>query len=193
MLYKDFKGLKLSTLGMGCMRLPTVGGQDSEIDEAAAAEMVRLAFDSGINYFDTAWGYHGGSSELVMGRVLHSYPRESFYLATKFPGFAPENMAHASEIFQRQLEKCQVEYFDFYLLHNVTQRNVDGYLDERYGLREFFTEQKKAGRIRHLGFSTHGSRDVIRRFLDGYGDATCLLYTSPSPRDISGSRMPSSA
>ena len=86
MQYKEFKDLRLSALGFGAMRLPVIDGDESRIDEAAAAEMVDFAMKSGINYFDTAWGYHSENSETVMGRILKAYPRESFYLATKFPG-----------------------------------------------------------------------------------------------------------
>ena len=87
MIYKDFKGLKLSSLGLGTMRLPNKGiNGDTPIDEEETAKMVEYAISKGINYFDTAWGYHNGESELVIGKVLQKYPRESFYLATKFPG-----------------------------------------------------------------------------------------------------------
>lgn len=85
MVYKEFQDLKLSALGMGAMRLPVVDGNDGIIDEEKAVEMVDYAMENGINYYDTAWGYHNGNSELVMGRALGRHPRESFYLATKFP------------------------------------------------------------------------------------------------------------
>ena len=169
MIYKEFGDLKLSALGLGCMRLPTVDGQDAVIDTAATARMVQYAFDHGINYFDTAWMYHSGNSETVMGQILSNYPRESFYLASKFPGFTPENLSDPAKIFERQLEKCQTPYFDFYLLHSITDNNIDGYMDEKYGLVPYLLEQKKAGRIRHLGFSSHGSVASIRRLLDTYG------------------------
>lgn len=169
MIYKEFRGLKLSALGLGCMRLPTVDGQDAVIDTETTAKMVRYAFDHGINYFDTAWMYHSGNSETVMGQILSTYPRDSFYLASKFPGFSPENLSDPARIFERQLEKCQTDYFDFYLLHSITDNNIDGYMDEKYGLVPYLLEQKKAGRIRHLGFSSHGSVKSIRRLLDTYG------------------------
>lgn len=169
MIYKDFQDLKLSALGMGAMRLPVTAGDDSAIDEAATAEMVAYAIEKGINYFDTAWGYHGGHSEEVLGRVLGKYPRESFYLATKFPGYDLSNMDKAEGIFEKQLEKCGVEYFDFYLFHNVCEMNIDAYLDEGYGIFEYLLKQKEAGRIRHLGFSAHGSYEVMKRFLEAYG------------------------
>ena len=100
MVYKEFQDLKLSALGLGCMRLPVVDGDDSRIDEAAAKEMVDYAMAQGVNYYDTAWGYHGGNSELVIGRALASYPRENYYLATKFPGYDLSNMDKVEEIFE---------------------------------------------------------------------------------------------
>ena len=169
MIYRDFQDLKLSALGMGAMRLPVIDGDDSKVDTAAAEEMVAYAMEHGINYYDTAWGYHSGQSELVMGNALKKYPRENYYLATKFPGYDLSNMDKVETIFEEQLKKCQVEYFDFYLFHNVCEMNIDAYLDEKYGIYEYLIEQKKNGRIRHLGFSAHGSYDVIKRFLDAYG------------------------
>ena len=171
MIYRDFQGMQLSALGFGAMRLPVIDGNDARIDEPAALAMVDTAMKAGINYYDTAWGYHGENSELVMGKALARYPRESFYVATKFPGYDPSNWGHVEEIFERQLEKLGVDYFDFYLFHNVCEMNIDAYLDdEKYGIYSYLMEQKKNGRIRHLGFSCHGSMDVLKRFLDAYGD-----------------------
>ena len=170
MIYRDFQGMKLSALGFGAMRLPVLGGDDNRIDEAAALRMVDTAMKNGINYYDTAWGYHGGNSELVMGKALSRYPREDFYVATKFPGYDPSNWGRVEEIFERQLEKLGVQYFDFYLFHNVCEMNIDAYLDDaKYSIYSYLMKQKKNGRIRHLGFSCHGSPEVLRRFLDAYG------------------------
>ena len=169
MIYRKFQDLQLSALGMGAMRLPVVDGNDAVIDEPAAVEMVDYAMAHGVNYYDTAWGYHNGQSELVMGRALKRHPREKFYLATKFPGYDLANMPKVREIFPKQLEKCQVDYFDFYLFHNVCEMNIDAYLDPKYGIYDYLMEQKRAGKIRHLGFSAHGSIDVMKRFLDAYG------------------------
>ena len=172
MIYRDFQGMQLSALGMGTMRLPVIDGQDGQIDEARAAEMFDYAYEHGINYFDTAWGYHEGNSEVVTGRCLAKYPRRSFYLASKFPGYDLGNMGKAEEIFEKQLGKCQVEYFDFYLVHNVCDLNIGHYLDdETYGDVSYLKKQKELGRIRHLGFSLHGGLDVLERFLAAYGDA----------------------
>ena len=169
MIYREFQGEKLSALGMGAMRLPVADGDDARIDEAAAAAMVDYAMAHGVNYYDTAWGYHNGNSELVMGRALARYPRESYFLADKFPGYDLSNMDKVGAIFEKQLEKCGVEYFDFYLFHNVCEMNIDAYLDPKYGIFDYLTAQKKAGRIRHLGFSAHGSYAVMKRFLEAYG------------------------
>ncbi len=169
MVYRDFQGVQLSALGMGAMRLPVVNGNDAEIDSAETEEMVAYAMEQGVNYYDTAWGYHNGNSELVMGKALAKYPRDSFYLATKFPGYDLSNMPKVKEIFEKQLDKCGVDYFDFYLFHNVCEMNIDAYLDEKYGIYAYLMEQKKNGRIKHLGFSAHGNYDVMKRFLEAYG------------------------
>ena len=170
MIYRDFQGLKLSALGFGTMRLPTIGGVYSKIDEKAAAEMFDYAIQHGVNYFDTAWGYHDGESENTDGKILSKYPRESFYLASKFPGYDLSNFGRVEEIFEKQLKKCRVDYFDFYLFHNVCEMNIDAYLnEEKYGTYSYLMEQKRNGRIRHLGFSAHGSLAVIERFLEKYG------------------------
>ncbi len=169
MIYKNFQDIRLSALGMGAMRLPT-GENGADINEAATAEMVDYAMENGVNYYDTAWGYHDGNSETVMGRVLAGYPRNSFYLATKFPGYDLSNMDKVEEIFEKQLEKCGVEYFDFYLFHNVCEMNIDAYLDPKYGIYDYLVKQKANGRIRHLGFSAHGSYEVMERFLTAYGE-----------------------
>ena len=170
MIYTEFKGKKLSALGMGNMRLPVLDGDDGKIDVKAAEEMLDYAMKSGINYYDTAYGYHNGNSEKVVGQLLKKYPRDSFYLASKFPGYDLANMPKVKEIFEEQLQKCQVEYFDFYLFHNVCEMNIDYYLDPKYGIYEYLLEQKKNGRIRHLGFSAHGDVSCMTRFLDAYGE-----------------------
>lgn len=171
MIYRTFQDLQLSSLGMGAMRLPTIDGDDARIDVEKTKAMVAYAMEHGINYYDTAWGYHDGNSELVMGEVLKDYPRESFYLATKFPGYDLSNMPKVKEIFEKQLEKLGVDYFDFYLFHNVCEMNIDAYLDdEKYGIYTYLMEQKANGRIKHLGFSAHGNIETMQRFLEKYGN-----------------------
>ena len=168
MIYSDFHGEKLSSLGLGCMRLPLIDGEDGCVDQAKTDEMIGYAMEHGINYYDTAWGYHAGNSELAVGNALKSYPRESFKLADKFPGYDLANMGKVKEIFEEQLKKCQVEYFDFYLFHNVCEMNIEQYLDPKYGIFDYLIEQKKNGRIRHLGFSAHGEMPVLEKFIGKY-------------------------
>lgn len=170
MIYKDFQGIKLSALGMGAMRLPVIDQDDAKVDQETTEKMVDCAMAHGVNYYDTAWGYHGGHSEIAMGKALSRYPRENFYLADKFPGYDLSNMDKVEEIFEEQLKKCGVEYFDFYLFHNVCEMNIDEYLNESHGIFDYLMKQKENGRIRHLGFSAHGSYEVMERFLKKYGE-----------------------
>ena len=171
MVYKEFQDKKLSALGFGVMRLPVSDSiPGTPIDEEKTEEMVDFALRHGVNYFDTAYGYHDGTSEVVMGKVLGKYPRDSYYLATKFPGYDLSNMDKVDTIFEEQLGKCGMEYFDFYLLHNIYEKNIDPYLDPKYGIMDYLLKQKENGRIRHLGFSAHGRYDTMKRFLEAYGD-----------------------
>lgn len=169
MLTNQFQDLTLSRLGFGAMRLPL--REDKSVDEVQVDGMVDYAIAHGVNYFDTAWPYHGGLSEVIMGRSLNRYPREQWYLADKYPGHQIADSYDPAGIFQRQLKKCGVDYFDFYLLHNVCENSIQVYEDPRWGILPYFLEQKKQGRIKHLGFSCHGRLDTLRRFLDETGDA----------------------
>ena len=169
MIYNDFNGIKLSALGLGTMRLPVIGGDDSKIDVEASKKMFAYSMKAGVNYYDTAYGYHGGQSEIVVGQLLKDYDRDSFYLASKFPGYDLSNMPKVKEIFEDQLVRCQVDYFDFYMFHNVCELNVDMYLDPKYGIYDYLMEQKRNGRIKHLGFSAHGDIECMTKFLDAYG------------------------
>ena len=167
MRYRTLCGERTSLLGFGAMRLPTLS--DGAIDEALVDKMVDEAIASGINYFDTAYPYHGGKSERVIGRSLSRYPREKYLLATKYPGHQLMSEHRPKEIFEEQLSKCGVEYFDFYLLHNVCESSINTYLDQNFGIIDYFIKQKEAGRIKHLGFSTHGRMDFLTDFLSKYG------------------------
>ncbi len=168
MQFNDFKGLSLSRLGFGAMRLPTK--EDGSIDQAALEEMVAYAMDHGVNYFDTAYPYHGGNSEIALGRALRKYPRESWYLANKYPGHQISQSYDPAAVFEDQLKKCGVDYFDFYLLHNVYENSMSTYTDSRWGIIDYFKEQVKNGRVKHLGFSSHARPDTLEKFLDYAGD-----------------------
>jgi len=179
MLYKKFQDLNLSVLGMGNMRLPTVG-ERGPIDEVKARELVEYAYEQGVNYYDTAYRYHGGQSETFASSVLRQYPRDTWYFITKMPGhmmqykngriegigyLANETIASLDQIFEDQIKRCGVDYFDFYLLHNVCETAYDFYTNEELGVVAYLLEQKKKGRIRHLGFSAHGRPETIEKFL----------------------------
>ncbi|MDO5016051.1 MAG: aldo/keto reductase [Eubacteriales bacterium] len=171
MIYRDFKGIKLSRLGYGLMRMPVIDGDNKQIDKEKSAELIDYAMKHGINYYDTAYGYHGGTSETVVaGEILQKYPRDSFYLSSKFPGYDVENIKNAKAVFQEQLDKCKVDYFDFYLFHTVSDSNIEDYLNPEYKLWETIYAEKKSGRIKHLGFSSHASLENLKRFLEVYGE-----------------------
>lgn len=170
MYYNDFKELKLSGLGMGNMRLPVLDNDSSKIDEELVGKMLAFCLENGINYFDTAYGYHGGNSEIVVGKLLKQYPRESFYLATKFPSYDASLFTRMPQIFEEQLSKLQVDYFDFYLMHNVNHLNINLFVNPERNALDYFYEQKEKGRIRHLGFSAHADYDDLKKYLEAYGD-----------------------
>lgn len=168
MLTNDFLGDNIARLGFGAMRLPIIDGDASNVDQATLDAMVDTAIKAGVNYFDTAYPYHGGMSEIALGRSLARYPRGSYFFATKYPGHQIADTYDPAAIFEEQLTKCGTEYFDFYLLHNIYEASIEVYLDEQWGIADYFVEQKKNGRIRHLGFSCHGRPETLKRFLD-YG------------------------
>ena len=169
MLFKQFQDLQLSSLGFGTMRLPLQS--DGSIDQAELDRMVDSAVVSGINYFDTAHPYHGGRSEVAIGKSLARYPREQWYLADKFPGH--QNVKGVKEllpeqVFEEQLQRCGVEYFDFYLLHNVNENSMQYYCNPEKHCLDYFLKQKELGRIRHLGFSCHAGPAALQRFVDQF-------------------------
>lgn len=169
MQYSDFDsiGRKISKLGFGLMRLPKVSEDSDIIDRDEAFKLIDLAIESGVNYFDTAYVYHGGDSELFAKEALSRYPRESYCLATKLPGWAiKENGKHTDELFNEQLEKCGVDYFDFYLLHSVN-RDIMKVFEEDNSY-EYLAKKKEEGKIRHLGFSYHGDLEFFIQLIDKY-------------------------
>ncbi len=148
----------VSLLGMGCMRFPLIEGTE-DIDLVQTEKMIDLAYKSGINYFDTAYPYHMGKSETVVGNILSKYPRESFYLADKMPIWNCKSKEDVVRIFNEQLEKCKVEYFDFYLCHAMNLERVEEY--KQYDAFNFLIEMKKQGKIKNLGFSFHDAAQNI--------------------------------
>ena len=169
MQYNEACGERLSRLGFGCMRLPLTA--DKAIDEAELQRMVDYAIAQDVNYFDTAWPYHSGLSEIAIGKALRRHPRDRWLLANKYPGHQIAASYNPAEIFEEQLKKCGVDCFDFYLLHNVYENSFGVYTDPKWGILDYFREQKRLGRIRHLGFSSHARPDTLEKFLDYAGDS----------------------
>ncbi len=157
-------GPELSLLGFGCMRLPKINPDKPDIQQVQAQEMIDYAYAHGVNYYDTAWPYHQGLSETFIGKALKKYPRDSFHLVSKMPGWEAKKPEDASYIFERQLEKCQVEYFDFYLAHAMNADRLVQYKES--GVFDVLLQKKKEGKIRHLGFSFHDKPEVLKKIVD---------------------------
>lgn len=163
--YRD-TDVKVSLLGMGCMRLPKVDPEKEDIDYEKAQEIIDYAYANGVNYFDTAYGYHGGQSELFVGQALKKYPRESFFLASKMPIWCVKEKGDVERIFNEQLQRCQTDYFDFYLFHSQNAANFQKC--QEFGVYEFLSQMKAEGKIRRLGFSFHDTPEVLRHICDTY-------------------------
>ena len=152
----DKLGIETSLLGFGCMRFPTIDGR---IDEERAEAMLDEAYRQGVNYFDTAYPYHGGQSEPFTGKVLDKYPRESYYLATKLPCWEINSLDDAKRIFEEQLRRLNKDYVDFYLLHALGRDRWHKMKD--LGVVEYCEQLKNEGKIRYLGFSFHDSYEAF--------------------------------
>lgn len=161
----------ISILGMGGMRFPTL--ENGEIDVAKATEIIDYAYAHGVNYYDTAYMYHGGTSEAFMGKALSKYPRDSYYLTDKMPVWMAENPQEVEKIFQTQLERCGVKYFDFYLCHALDKENFARLVE--FKTVDFLLEKKKEGKIIHLGFSFHDTPEVLEEILKAYPWEFCQL------------------
>ena len=157
----------VSMIGFGCMRFPTNGpGRNAPIDESKAQELVDYAYAHGINYYDTAYGYHGGKSEGVIGRALKKYPRNTWILADKMPSYMIKAKDQVPKIFEEQLQRCGVDYFDYYLLHTISSIPSYEKVYEEFGGYNYLAEQKKKGRIKNLGFSFHSDRKCWDHIID---------------------------
>ncbi len=155
-------GVETSLLGFGCMRFPVT--KDGKINEAEAERLLDKAYAAGVNYFDTAYPYHGGESERVVGRVMKKYDRGSFYLATKLPCWEVKTLEDVDRLFQEQLDKLQTEYIDFYLMHAL---NRDRFREmTEMGCVKRLEELQAEGRIRHLGFSFHDNYEAFENILN---------------------------
>lgn len=156
---------KVSLLGMGCMRFPLIEGTE-DIDIKAVEKMVDFAIKNGVNYFDTAYPYHGGKSEGVIGNCLATYPRESFYLADKLPIWKVDSNASLQVILDEQLDRCKVDYFDYYLCHAMCSERVKTI--EQYDIYDFLLQKKRQGVLKQIGFSFHDSPAVLRKICEAH-------------------------
>lgn len=164
MQYKDYRdNIKLSRLGMGVMRLPVKDGNDALIDYERAKHLIDLCMEQGINYYDTAYIYHGGKSEEFLGKALAEYPRDSFYVTDKYNFQAEPDYRKQ---FGEQLVRLGMERIDFYLLHGIQDHFAEAMV--RNGCIAYFDEQKRQGKIRYLGFSFHGTPQMLKSLLKLY-------------------------
>ncbi|HHV41872.1 MAG TPA: aldo/keto reductase [Clostridiaceae bacterium] len=164
MEYRQFPGIDYtpSLLGFGLMRLPLNSDDTADINYELGYEMIKYALDSGINYFDTAYMYHSDQSEIFVGKVLTTFPRSDYLLADKLPVYRVESLDHAKEIFAEQLKKCNVDYFDYYLLHSLDRFTMEK--ADKFGLYDWLCEYKEQGLIRQLGYSFHDTPDILERY-----------------------------
>lgn len=175
MQYRSFGELdwKVSALGFGCMRLPTLGGDVANIDEPQATRMVHAAIDQGVNYLDTAYPYHGGNSERFVGRALKGGYRQKVRLATKLPCWKVESPGDFDTYLDEQLEKLQTEHIDFYLLHGLHRERWDKM--RSLGVLESAEKAIANGRIRYLGFSFHDKYPVFQEIVDAHNWTFCQI------------------
>lgn len=168
MLKRTFKNKResLSVLGLGCMRFPVLTGKGEAIDHEKAQEIVDFSLANGINYLDTAHGYHAGESQKFLGKALAKHPRDSYYLATKLPIWDAKTPEDVEKIFKLQLEYLNTDYFDFYLLHALDKGSFEKCID--FGAYEFISEMKAQGKIKYIGFSFHDTPDVLERIVEKY-------------------------
>jgi predicted aldo/keto reductase-like oxidoreductase len=172
---------RVSVLGFGAMRLPHQG-KDTDVDEAAAIEMIRWAIDQGVNYVDTAYVYHGGKGEGVVGRALTGGYRERVHLATKLPIWSVEKQEDCDRFFDEQLARLQTDHIDFYLLHCLQKKSWPAMRD--LGVLEWAERQQAAGRIRHFGFSFHDSYEALVEIVDAYDWSFCQIQYNFVNEDV---------
>ena len=168
--YRTFKkiGIKVFPLGFGAMRLPIIGGNEANIDEKEAIKMIRYGIDHGINYVDTAYPYHKGNSEILVGKALKNGYRNKTYLATKLPTWLLETKKDMDKYLTEQLKKLDVEHIDFYLIHSLRKHTWERAY--KLGVLEWAEKMKEKGYIRFLGFSFHDEFPVFKEIIDAYDE-----------------------
>jgi len=177
MEYRQFDKLdwRPSALGFGAMRLPYRGDDRGEIKEEKAIEMIRWAIDNGVNYIDTAWPYHDGESEVLVGKALKNGYRDEVKVATKLPSWDIEDSEDPDEILEKQLEKLDLEKIDFYLLHALSKKYWEDYLSLDMDIFEWLKDKREEGKIEYLGFSFHDDLDTFKEIVDSYHWDFCQI------------------
>lgn len=178
-------GIEPSLLGFGCMRFPV--SENGKIDEAAAEKMVDEAMARGVTYYDTAYPYHDGDSEVFIGRVLNKYPRSDYFLATKLPIWLVERREQVREIFEEQLRKLDKEYVDFYLVHAMDRERLEQL--KRIDVLGVLEELRQEGKLRYIGFSFHDDYDVFEEIVNFYDWDFCQIqYNYMDTEEQAGDR-----
>lgn len=184
MLYREFTKdkLKISSLGFGTMRFPLKDINDNKtIDEEKSLELLKYAYDNGINYFDTAYNYHGGKSEGFLGKAIKNFNREDIYIATKLPMWLCKSYDDYEKIFSEQLERLETDYIDFYLTHSLTRKTFEAMKENN--VFKFLDKLKKDKKIRYAGFSFHDNIDVFKEIVDAYNWDFCQIQLNYMDED----------
>jgi len=182
MEYRNHEGLgiKTSLLGFGCMRFPK--HKDGKINYKRSESLIDLAYQNGVNYYDTAYNYHNGESEVFIGHALEKYDRSSYYLATKLPCWWVKELEDVRKIFSTQLERLKKDYIDFYLLHSLTRERFDQMVS--LGVLEYLDQLKADGKIKYIGFSFHDNYEAFSYILQYRKWDFCQIQLNYMDTDI---------